>query len=187
MKKGKKIKPWYIIIFILIIIWLSLYIFLRPQNKNKDWISYENPNYGITLQYPNNRTTKTVQNTIFSAFSPIEQDWDKFQENINLVISNNFGQNLDKFSAQQIDILKKSTNFENFVLEDEWYTNFGWSDWYKIIYTGKLKWYDIPLKRMQMWTLKWNSAYIFTYNAEQSNFDKYIDKINEILKSLKIK
>jgi len=185
MLKIKKIKPWYIILIILII---AIWVFFWFKNKkNLDWQNYQNSNYWISFEYPSNRETKSVQNTVFSAFSPIDSDKDIFQENINIVVSDNFWQPLDKFSAQQIDLLKKSSNFKDFVLESESDTKLWNINAYKIIYTWKINWYDMNLKWMQIWAVKWNTAYIFTYNWEETNFDKYMDKVNKILDTFKLK
>lgn len=186
MKKLFKIKPWYIVILALILIWIAIFFLIRNQ-KIKDWKDYNDTNYWISLQYPSNRQTKSVQNTVFSAFSPIEWDRDIFQENINIVISDNFGQDLDKFSAQQIDLLKKSSNFKDLVIQEEWYTKLGNKEAYKILYTWKISWYDLKLKWMQIWAVKWSTSYIFTYNWEEANFDKYFNKIKNVINTLTIK
>jgi serine/threonine-protein kinase len=41
-------------------------------------------------------------------------------------------------------------------------------------------------KKMQIWTLRQNRAYIITYTADRDKFDRYIDRVDKIVKSFEI-
>jgi serine/threonine-protein kinase len=41
-------------------------------------------------------------------------------------------------------------------------------------------------KKMQIWTLRQNKAYIITYTADRDKFDRYVDRVDKIVKSFEI-
>lgn len=56
---------------------------------------------------------------------------------------------------------------------------------HEVVYTEKQKQYSV--KRMAVWTLKDNKAYIVTYAAEESQYDAFLKTAQEMINSLEIR
>ena len=54
---------------------------------------------------------------------------------------------------------------------------------YKFVYVGKVEGVDDPNKFMHVWTIIGDRAYIITYAAKKSTFDKYLKRVNKIIDS----
>jgi eukaryotic-like serine/threonine-protein kinase len=56
---------------------------------------------------------------------------------------------------------------------------------HEVVYTGKQEQYNI--KRMAVWTIKNNKAYIVTYTAEESQYDTFLETAQAMISSLEIR
>lgn len=56
---------------------------------------------------------------------------------------------------------------------------------HEVIYTGKQEQFNV--KRMAVWTVKDNKAYIVTYTAEESQYDTFLETAQAMMNSLEIR
>lgn len=56
---------------------------------------------------------------------------------------------------------------------------------HEVIYTGKQEQYNV--KRMAVWAVKDNKAYIVTYTAEESQYDAFLETAQAMINSLEIR
>jgi hypothetical protein len=139
---------------------------------------------GYKLQYPSSWTIDTSKRMgpDFFIFSPRENDTDRFQENVNLLVQDLTGQNIDldkyaKISEGQI----KELAMEGTIYESKKITKPDKSEYYKMVYgmtQGVFK-----LKIEQYYFIKNDKAFIMTFTAELNKFDSFLSAGEQILNS----
>ena len=171
---------------IIILFFLGVQItFSQSKSAPEKWNTLAQANY--TIQYPANwEVDKSGQlNTSFLMFSPLESAQDKFRENVNLLVQDLTGKNIDlnkftQISEEQIKSLMKNSK----IVESKRIKN-GTQEFHKIIYTGQQQNYDLQFEQYY-WVIK-NSAYILTFTAEQGRFENYKTIREKIMSSFKLK
>lgn len=148
--------------------------------------NYDNTVQGIKIQYPDNWNKQEESNPITKEvvqfISPKEKDGD-FQERLIVTVeptTNN--QTLDeytKLSKQEILNLDKNAK----IAKEEESTLAG-KNGYRVVYTTKEG--DRELKKLDVWTLKYDKAYLITYEAEASKYEKFLPVVEKMIKSLEV-
>lgn len=110
---------------------------------------------------------------------------DRFRENFNIVVQDLSSQpiNLDeyiKLSLEQIN--QYITDVEIITSKKVMLAN---GEGYMLNYTGKQGQFN--LEWLQFLTIKNNIAYVLSYTAEESNYDKYLEIINQMINSFRLK
>jgi len=146
-----------------------------------DWETLTQNNY--TVQYP---TTWELDlsgemGASFILFSPMESDQDLFQENVNLLIQDLTGMDvdLDKFTAISEDQVKTMVTNSNLIESVRLKPKAG--EYHKIIYTGDLGTYH--LKYEQYYWVMNEKAYILTLTTEMDTFEAFKETGERILNS----
>jgi hypothetical protein len=152
------------------------------NNPSKQLINFVQEHYKI--QYPSSWTLDTSKKmgTDFIVISPKENDTDKFRENVNLLVQDLSGQNIDlnkyaEITQKQIkEMVTDGTIYEakKMIKPDK-------SEYYKMVYgmtQGIFK-----LKFEQYYFIKNDKAFIVTFTAELSNFDSFLNVAEQILNS----
>jgi hypothetical protein len=139
---------------------------------------------GYKLQYPSSWTLDTSKKMEpdFFIFSPRENDTDRFQENVNLLVQDLTGQNIDldkyaKITERQI----KELAIEGTIYESKKIIKPGKSAYYKMVYgmtQGVFK-----LKIEQYYFIKNEKAFVMTFTAELNKFDSFLAAGKQILNS----
>jgi hypothetical protein len=169
----------------------------RSNNSNIDNVTlktYENPGFGLSIQYPSSwagmqlradpfAQTNTSIVTIFEA--PRENLSDSYRENLILSVQGpledtisleEYTQNsLNAFGAMSdsVRILESSPSSLSGLLARE------------IVYSSGLQ--NLNLKKMQIFTIvNDNTAYVVTFGAEESQFNKYFPLIMKMVNSIMI-
>ena len=157
--------------------------------------TYENPKFGLTVSYPPNWSVDELRNdpaaasnnSIVAIFkSPSQGQNDKYLEN---VIVNIQGPRPD-ISSLEVYTQNSEKAFNNM------------SDTIKITKSGKDTLAGLPahqllytstgipglnLEKMQVFTVvNNNTAYVVTYGAEQTEYDKNIQDVEKLINSIKI-
>jgi eukaryotic-like serine/threonine-protein kinase len=157
--------------------------------------TYENPKFGLTMSYPPNWSVDELRNdpaapsnnSIVAIFkSPSQGQNDKYLEN---VIVNVQGPRQD-ISSLETYTANSEAAFKNM------------SDTIKITKSGKDTLAGLPahqllytssgipglnLEKMQVFTvINNNTAYVVTYGAEQTEYDKNIQDVEKLVNSIKI-
>jgi len=121
----------------------------------------------------------------FILFSPLETSQDEFRENVNLLIQDlsGYNLNLDKYvniSIEQINsMITNSKLIESIRIKSES------DEYHRLIYTGDQG--NFNLKFIQYFWVKGEKAYVLTLTCENSKFFKYKEVGYGILNSFKIK
>lgn len=118
-------------------------------------------------------------------FSPKEGERDPFQENLSVEIQDLSAQPVTELQYTK-EALKQIYQFvpkANIIiqLKDQ---NIGNSSWDQVVYTGRDGGHD--LKRMQMWAVKNNKAYVLTYEAEEQKYLKFLPGAQKMIDSLEV-
>jgi len=157
----------------------------KTQTEALDgWKSMTENNYSIN--YPDNwELNKSGQmGTSFILFSPLSSEQDQFKENVNLLVQDLAGHNLnlDKYveiSENQIKTMITDGN----IIESKRITTEP-LNYQKVIYTGKQGIYNLKFEQYY-WVVD-DKAYILTLTCEESQFDNYQATGEKILKSFNL-
>ncbi len=151
----------------------------------KNWKSLDESDYSI--QYPDTfEIDKSGQMGMsFILLSKQTSQQDLFRENVNLLIQDLRGQNinLDKYveiSESQI----KTMITEGNLLESKRLTDKN-KEFQRVIYTGKQGQFEF--KWLQFFWVENKKAYILTFTCELNQFENYVSVGEEIMKSFVIK
>ncbi len=147
----------------------------------KGWKILTEKNYSIS--YPNNweLNQSGLMNTKFILFSPLSSEQDQFKENVNLVIQDLTGYNinLDKYveisESQVMTIITDGHIIESNRMTSEKL------DYQKIIYTGKQGIFNLKFEQYY-WVVD-NMAYVLTLTCEENEFVNYQFEGEKILNS----
>lgn len=158
----------------------------ETQTKaSKGWNILTENNYSIN--YPDNwQLNKSGQmGTSFILFSPLSSEQDNFKENINLLIQDLTGHNLDlnryvEISEGQI----KTMITDGKIIESKKMTTKN-LDYQKVIYTGKQGIFNLKFEQY-FWVIA-DKAFILTFTCEESQFTNFQITGEKILNSFNLK
>jgi len=147
-------------------------------------ISFAKDNY--KFQYPKSwrLDTLTELGPELFVFSPLEDESDKFSENVNVLIQNLRGQNIDLEKYKQItdkqvtDLATDSKIFESSILK----TDKG--EFFRITYAmtqGKFR-----IKITSVCFISNDKAYLATFSSELDKYDNYKKAGEQILRSFSL-
>ena len=151
---------------------------------NTNWKTITQSNYSV--QYPSNweLDQSGKMGAIFFMLAPVESPADNFKENVNLMIQDLTGMNidLDKFTQISIDQIKTQA-VKGKLIESKRMKN-KTREYQKVIYTSDQN--GFHLKYEQLYYVKNNKAYFLTLTCEQTKFDAYKAEGEKILNSFKL-
>jgi len=149
------------------------------------WKTISQSNY--SLKYPSNWELNEggLMGTKLILFSALESSDDTFRENVNLIVQDLTGYNLDlggysKMSKEQI-----KTMISNSQIIEGTTTRSNSNPCYKVIYTGDQGVFH--LKFEQYYFVIADKAYVLTITAERNKFEKFKHVGESILNTFKIK
>jgi len=161
-------------------------IVLLPRfiTSSNSLLIYNNSAYGISIKYPKTWKLDPKQDPITGSVatfvSPKTGTSETSLENVNLIVENLPGQNitLDEFTHEI-----KQSNKDAIIIEES-KTKLSNRPAYQIIYNKKEEGYN--LKRLQIWTVKDNKAYVITYTAESDKYSNYLTNAQEMISAFEI-
>jgi hypothetical protein len=142
---------------------------------------------GYMIQYPDSfDLNKPGQmGTSFILFSkPISQQ-DLFRENVNLIIQDLTGQNIDLNKYVEISEGQIKTMITNGNIIESKRIKTGDSEFQKVVYTGVQGQFNLKFEQYY-WIVK-GKAYVLTLTCEIRQFDKYKKVGEKIMNSFKLK
>lgn len=149
------------------------------------WKTFSGTNYSIHYP-PNWELNQSGQmGTSFILFSPFEIDNDQFKENVNLLIQDLSGQNIDldrfvEISEGQIKtMINNSTLFESKRIKNED------PEFHKLVYSGDQGVFRLKFEQY-CWVIN-QKAYILTLTCEDNKFSDYKVTGENILNSFSFK
>lgn len=162
----------------------------NAQSSPSSLLSYENPTYGIKIQYPSNWMASTNQlptyNSIIGFYSPLESLSDVLPVEFALSITtytNNIS--LDEYTK----ITRTALEQQGMEITESESTTLAGNPAHKITFSpGDQIAQNSPVefKFMQIFTTIGSKVYSLSYNAEASKFSTHLDTIQQMLNSLKI-
>ena len=163
---------------------------IAQSSSSSSLLSYENPTYGITIQYPSNWMTSTNQlptyNSIIGFYSPLESLSDVLPVEFALSITtytNNIS--LDEYTK----ITRTALEQQGMEISESIATTLAGNPAHKITFSpGDQIAQNSPVefKFMQIFTIIGNKVYSLSYNAEASKFSTHLNTIQQMLDSVKI-
>ena len=138
---------------------------------------YENPTYGIQIQYPSDwgrLDLSFLQDSADIDFYPLSDT--SLAENVKIQVKNLPFHNmtLEEYTNTQINPIEEN------LLESST-TTLADIPGYKIVFSN-----IEGLKTMQVWTVKDNKAYIITYVAKEEDYEKDLQIVQKIIDSFEI-
>jgi hypothetical protein len=157
-------------------------LFFTACGISVNWMTYTDSVNKFTIKYPDKWQQRTAVNTI-GFLSPREDDQDLFQENVNLMLQDlsqkpmTVDQYTELTKKQVIDNLGASAiiSLKNITLSGQQAKEFV----YNMDYQGR------NLKVKQVWFIKGNTAYLFTYTAHKDKYEEYLDLGTQTINSFK--
>lgn len=157
----------------------------KPTEKIVDWKSIDEDEFEIS--HPSNWEVNSSgqMGTSFILFSPLSNESDKFKENVNLLIQDLTGYelNLDHYVEISEGQIKTMVSEGQIISSER--KNKDNKEYQKIIYVGKQGSYDFKFEQYY-WVIS-NQAFVLTFTSEKEEFDKYQDIGEKILNSFRIK
>lgn len=152
--------------------------------QSQTWNSLEKNEYSINYPKDWDLDQSGIMGTSFIMLSQPASTEDQFKENVNLLIQDLTGYNLDLKQYIEISLDQIATLITNArILENKELTK-GNTPYQKIVYTGQQGAFDLKFEAY-CWVIK-NKAYVLTFTAEQSEFENYQATGESILNSFKI-
>ena len=164
---------------------LFLIVNLSVFGQTNDWNTLNEKNYSI--EYPSDwELNKSGQmGTKFILFSQLTSKNDQFKENVNLIVQDLTGHNIDlnqyvEISENQIKTMITDGNIisSERVKKDE-------KEFQRVIYTGKQGIYDLQFE--QYYWIENNNAYVLTLTCEITAFTDIKNTGEKILNSFEIR
>ncbi len=151
-------------------------------------LTYENKNYGIEIQYPDNWRLEAVADPFgtIAKFIPTNSQSSSSLSRVSIIVDDiSSNTSLADYTNSAVSqILEFSPDAE---IIDNSLIDLGDISGKKVIYTTKDPKTNLLLKYLQFWTLQGGHAYIITYVAEKDKYQDSLEIVQEtMLKSFTI-
>jgi len=155
------------------------------SQTNSDWRTLEQSTYSV--QYPSTweLNQSRQMGTTFVLFSPLESDKDTFKENVNLLIQDLRGQNIDLNRYTEISEAQIKSMVANSSLIESKRIKNGDDEYHKLMYSGDQGSLQL-LFEQYYWVIN-DKAFVLTYTSEKAKFADYRETGEQILNSFKLK
>jgi eukaryotic-like serine/threonine-protein kinase len=161
----------------IIIITSLLSVPLTDQQTNSKFVTYDNPTFGVRIQYPSDwgrLDLSFMQDSADIDFYPLADT--SLAKNVKIQVNNLPSQNmtLEEYTNSQINPLEEKLLKSNT-------TTLAGMPGYEIVFTSLQ-----GLKTMQVWTIKNDKAYIITYVAQEEDYEKELQVAQKMIDSFEI-
>jgi len=157
-----------------------LLVFTTLSFSQNDWKTFEKDDYSISYPKDWDLDTSGQMNTKFLLFSKTDKN-DTFRENVNLIIQDLKGKNMEMKDFVQLTEHQIKTMVPNSKLISSKTVD----NYHILVWKGQVANNDLKFK--QYFFLINENVYILTFTTLQNTFDKFITIGNEILNSFKFK
>ena len=156
----------------------------QANDSAPDWQKLNGPNYSV--QYPPDweLVESRQMGTDFMLFSPLESESDNFKENVNLLVQDLSGFNLDLDSYVQMSEKQLLAVITDPVIIESKRMKAGSSEYHKFLYTGKQG--KFTLKFEQYVWVEDKKAYVLTLTCEDEKYSDYRETGEAILNSFRL-
>lgn len=164
---------------------IKQYSDIKNSTINGDWKTFDQPNYSIQYPLSWELNLSGQMGMSFIILSPRESEQDKFSENVNLVIQDLTGKDIDinkytKISEDQIKtMLTNSHLIESKRIKKDSY------EYHKINYTFDQGIFHLKLEQFY-WVIN-QKAYVLTFTSEQNKYADFVERGEKIMNSFILK
>lgn len=152
---------------------------------NPKWKAFDRANYSI--QYPSEweLNQSGQMGTAFILFSPLESKNDQFKDNINLLIQDLAGHNIDLDKYAEISEGQIKTMITNSTLIESKRIKSGSGEHHRMIFTGDQGIFHLRFD--QYYWINNDKAFVLTFTCEKDKFSQYKEVGELILNSFVLK
>lgn len=164
----------------------------RKKIVDENWKTLEGTDF--TIQYPEywelDETGQMgttfilfleLESSLDQILREVERTTDQTRENVNLLIQNLSGQNIDLDKYTEIGESQVKTMITNSSLLESKRIKGDKGEYHRMIYTGQQGQFDLKWKQY-FWVIN-DKAYVLTFIADQDRYDNYIEIADKILNS----
>jgi hypothetical protein len=153
----------------------------NSQQEIIEWKTLDQSKFSI--QYPSTweLNQSGQMGTSFIIFSPLENDEDKFKENVNLLMQDLTGQNIDLDKYVEISEGQIKTMLTNSTLIESTRVKKESEEFHKIIYSGDQGIFHLKFEQYY-WVID-DKALVLTFTCETDQFFKFVNTGEKILNS----
>jgi len=156
----------------------------QPESKQKatpgNFLTYENDDYGVKISYPSDWEQKETEDLIVAFLSQKADASDTIQENLGLTMNDLAGQYLTLQDYNKLAIEQLKQTFPDIKIIESGSTVLSNLPAYKVVFTAS------DLKFMQVWTIKNELAYVWSFVSTESEFPDYLGTVQKMLDSFEI-
>ncbi len=157
---------------------------LSAYEQTEDWNTIKKNSYSIDYPKDWEINESGQMGTSFILFSPLTSQKDQFKENVNLLVQDLTGYNLDLDGYVEISEGQIKTMITNGKIIESTRVTEQTLDFHRVIYTGKQG--NFNLKFEQYYWVVGDKAFVLTLTCEESQFDDYKLTGEKILNSFKL-
>ncbi len=145
-----------------------------------DFLTYENSDYGVKIMYPSDWQQTENEDVIVAFLSPKTDASDTIQENLGLTMNDLAGQSLTLQKYNEIAIEQLKQIFPDIKIIESGSTVLSNNPAYKVVFTAS------NLKFVQVWTVKYDLAYVWSFVSTESSYSDYLGTVQTMLDSFEI-
>ncbi len=153
--------------------------------QSNKWSSLSGKDYSIEYPEKWDLDQSGQMGTSFLVFSELTSDNDQFRENVNLIVQDLTGHEIDLDQYVEISEAQVETMITDGTIISSNRIKSGGTEFQKVIYTGKQGIFS--LKFQQHYWVENDKAYILTFTCEESEFNNFMEVGEKLLASFKIK
>ncbi|HOS83622.1 MAG TPA: PsbP-related protein [Bacteroidales bacterium] len=144
--------------------------------------TYINKLSNTLIRYPASWENIETESTVFLLIRPVEEVGQIFRENVNLIIDNRNGLNLQEFvGAAKVQLRTQLPNYKEISTD---YIELGGKQYARIVYQHSTN--NLPLQVAYYIYIHKNKAYNLTCSSTQSNFELYLPIFEKMISSFTI-
>ena len=170
--------------------------FHPPVTENQNFLTYNNPVLGISIQYPGDWSIRqyeynpAVNNTVVGFYSPSKTASElgnvsgvsgNFVPYVDIFVFGPKNISLDAIVEERLNAINQSSNFV--INESKSIFLKANQSAYNIVYTSTTQ--GEYLKKMQVYTSFDNKVYLISFTAQEALFPNYLDSVQKIVDSIK--
>jgi len=149
------------------------------------WKTFDHSDYSINYPSTWELNQSGLMGSSFILFSPLESEKDKFKENVNLLVQDLTGYNLDLNKYTEISEGQIKTMVSNSTLIESKRIKDGKREYHKIIYSGDQGIFHLKFEQYY-WVIN-EKAFVLTFTSEQNKFFDMVEIGEKILNSFILK
>jgi PsbP-like protein len=175
---------------VITLLFLPLTVFAQQQEEETAFLPYENPTYGIFMQYPSNWAASTSgladHTDVVAFYSPLQNVSDLSQARLIIsVILYSQNVSLQEYTNYLGTILNQSEQVD--VRNSSEVTVAGHPGHRVVLANQPAQNTTLTFYQMNTWTTIGNKVYLLTYQGEEPAFNQYLPEVSRMLESLSIR